>query len=94
MKYITPKLEITPDPVNPGLKNYAMVWYGSQLETAINDLIAEAVRTLLPKALIENSDFQEKIANELKKAISSMQAEVLISIIKAAVREAVKEEKI
>lgn len=43
---------------------------------------------------MEDGSFQEKVATELKKAIGSMQAEILISIIKAAVREAMKEEKV
>jgi hypothetical protein len=93
MKNFTPTMEIQTDP-NTGVKNYAMVWYGQQLQTAINDLIADQVRFLLPKALMEDGSFQEKVATELKAAISSMQAEVLISIIKAAVREAMKEEKV
>lgn len=93
MKFFTPKIEVVNDPTT-GLKNYVMVWYGQQLQEGINDLITQQVRFLLPKALAENGDFQEKVAAELKAAISSMQAEVLISIIKAAVREAMKEEKL
>lgn len=92
MKFFTPKIETSIDG-STGLKNYALIWYGKQLEEGINDLMAEAMRSLLPKLLIDNAQFQEKLAIEMKKAFESMQAEVLISIIKAAVREAIKEQK-
>jgi hypothetical protein len=93
MNFFAPKVEERFDP-NTGLKNYALVWYGRELQTGINDMITQVVRATLPKALMEDGSFQEKVATELKKAIESMQAEVLISIIKAAVREAMKEEKV
>lgn len=40
MKGFAPKIETRIDP-DTGLKNYALVWYGGELQSALNEIIGE-----------------------------------------------------